>query len=173
MESIGFVITCWLLADLVAGVFHWWEDQYVDDKWPILGRLVGAPNQQHHADPLAFTKPGYWGRNSTTIIPSAILFALLFPSRWCLLAVFLSQANEIHAWSHQRCNWFIQMLQETGILQHPKNHAAHHRDPFDRRYCVMSSILNPILDRLYFWRVLECLAQLCFGVKPRSQGAPQ
>jgi hypothetical protein len=168
MNTIGLLLTSWLMADLIAGAFHWWEDQYVDDKWPILGKLVGAPNQQHHAYPLAFTRQGYWQRNWTTIVPAVFGIVLSYQSPWwCLTFAFVSQANEIHCWSHTRCNWFIRMWQETGILQHPQSHGRHHRAPFDCRYCVMSDMVNPFLDAFKFWWTIEGAVHLLFGIRSR------
>lgn len=168
MYAVGLLLTAWLLADLLSGVFHWWEDQYVDDSWPVLGKLVGAPNQQHHADPMAFTRHGYWHRNWTTIVPAAIGFAVSWPHPlMCAAFVFVSQANEVHYWSHVRCNWFVRMFQETGVLQHPASHSRHHRAPFDCRYCVMSDLVNPVLDAFEAWWFIEGAVYLLFGIRSR------
>jgi hypothetical protein len=46
VEVIGAV----LVADSLSGLFHWLEDAYGNEKWPIIGRLVTKPNILHHPD---------------------------------------------------------------------------------------------------------------------------
>lgn len=170
---ILFIIGSWLLADFIAGVFHWWEDSYLTQSDSFLGRLIGGPNQLHHADQYAFLKGTYWQRNYTTIVPSliAMLLCLCFEpikNGW-LCMLFLSQANQIHAWAHSKKSngWIIRGMQRLAILQSPRHHSEHHRNPFHVRYCVMSPLLNPILDAIGFWRGLEFFGRMFFGVKPR------
>ncbi|MEQ1828042.1 MAG: fatty acid desaturase CarF family protein [Pirellula sp.] len=174
METFGWIIAAWLMADFLSGFWHWLEDRYFDVSWPIVGDYIAKPNQLHHAQPSAFLNQSYWSRNYTTIIPAGVALVLLivcaptsfraYISEWCdglswycLVILFVSQANEIHAWAHQRCNPTILALQETGLLQSPKHHGQHHRSPFEVKYCVMSDWLNPILDLVGFWRALEWL----------------
>lgn len=163
MAIIGTILAAWLFADFLSGVFHWIEDRYLREDWPVIGPMIAIPNTVHHSRPMMFLEGSYWHRNSTTIIPSLVLFAIAwllnFPA-WMLLGfLFLSQANEIHAYGHRhgKLPSWIAMLQETGILQSARHHAIHHRSPNDVRYCVMSNWLNPWLDSLRFWFALEYL----------------
>jgi len=169
-----FICLSWLAADFIAGFFHWWEDTYLTQSDSFIGRLIGGPNQLHHANQYAFLKGSYWERNYTTIVPSlaAMLFCLAFePLRdgW-LTMLFLSQANQIHALAHSksRNGWLVVMMQRLYIFQSPKHHSEHHRNPFHVRYCVMTPILNPVLDAIYFWRVLEIFVLACFWIPPRT-----
>jgi Lipid desaturase domain len=167
---IGYIVVCWLAADFVAGFFHWWEDQYAVESWPIIGTLVAGPNALHHADQAAFLKGSYWHRNWTTIAPAAIVglpVTFLFPQSF-LFFVFISQANEIHSWSHRRTNRIISVLQETGFLCSPLHHSKHHSSPFNIRYCVMSNWLNPFLDSVSFLSIIEHFTWVTIGVRPRS-----
>lgn len=168
LEFIGYIIVSWISADFLTGLFHWWEDRYSDPNWPIIGKLVAEPNLRHHEDPLHFTKGNYFYRNYTTLIPCLIIFFLIFPNKWCIIPLMASQANEIHCWSHLKCNWFIRMLQSTGIIQGPKSHLIHHKSPYEVRFCVMTDWLNPFLDTLQFWRLLEVVAFKFFGWKVRD-----
>lgn len=172
MKIASFVLCCWLLADLFSGVIHWWEDTYAKPEWPVLGRLVAEPNLLHHTQPNAFLKNGYWSRNSTSIAPAAVAGAVVWAvagfTPWLLVFAFLSQSNEIHAWSHQRCGRWVRAVQQTGLLQSPREHGKHHRAPFDCRYCVLSDWLNPVLDEIGLWRGLETLAFLLFRAAPRD-----
>ncbi|MFN9421301.1 MAG: fatty acid desaturase CarF family protein [Pirellula sp.] len=51
------------------------------------------------------------------------------------------------------------------MLQSPKHHAQHHIEPFESKYCVMTDWLNPILDRLDFWRRLEEIIWKVFAIR--------
>ena len=100
LSWIGFTLVCWLAADLLSGFWRWWEDRYADEQWPVIGKWIAKPNQLHHNQPIAFLNQGYWSRNWTTIVPAVVAFVLTFPNPWSLIFVFVSQANEIHAWAH-------------------------------------------------------------------------
>ncbi len=168
MYWIGYVVCCWLAADFVSGIVHWWEDRYANERWPIIGKFIAIPNQRHHSQPLHFLQGSYWYRNYTTIIPAAIGCLLLWKYVPVLFFVFISQANEIHAWGHRKGKlpgWVV-MLQEAGILVSPKGHAAHHVDPFICNYCPMSDLVNPFLEYVGFWGRLERLIAVTTGIKP-------
>lgn len=172
VEVIGTFFTAWLLADFLTGVFHWFEDRYIRTDWPILGKYVAVPNELHHTDPRAFLNQGYFGRNWTTLLPSALAFAGCYalgsPLVVLLALVFVSQGNEVHAWSHSKgiVSPLVRSLQETGMLQSPRQHSEHHRSEFDVRYCVLSDMLNPLLDLFGFWGWIEYgLARLGLKVK--------
>lgn len=166
---IGYMIICWLIADLIAGTFHWWEDQYDVHSIPIVGKLVGGTNADHHANPRRFLSGSYWERNWSNLLPAitvAMLVTVFAP--WCALPFWMvSQANEIHAWSHQRCNRVIRALQDAELCSSVKHHAQHHVDPYSRRYCVMSGWLNPVLDLCGYWMFLEFVIWTFTGILPR------
>jgi ubiquitin-conjugating enzyme E2 variant len=166
------LFAAWLTADFLSGLVHWIEDRYGDPEWPIAGPLVVAPNIKHHTDQMAFTVGGYWERNWTTIVPAAIVAGVAAACGWWFVAAafaFLSQANEVHSWAHQRCTRQIRGLQLLGILQSPDQHAQHHKRPFDRNYCVMTDILNPILSAARFWEAAEFVVYQVSGVRPRPE----
>lgn len=165
----GYIILCWLMADFIAGFFHWWEDQYATEDMWIIGTLVAGPNSMHHDRPTAFLAGNYWGRNWTTIVPAlAIALPLLYWAPFYSLPFFFAtQANEIHGWSHQKCSPFIRILQEIELFTSVKHHAQHHVDPFSRRYCVMSGWLNPVLDYIGIWAGLEWIGRRVFEAEPK------
>lgn len=163
------IFAAWLTADFVVGLVHWWEDRYGDPAWPILGRLVVEPNIRHHSDPRSFLSGNYWHRNYSSILPAAVVAAVsLACGEWWLLlvAVFASQGNEIHGWAHQKCSRFVRGLQMTGLLHSPEQHADHHERPFSTNYCTMTDWMNPVLERVRFWRGLEAVFS-CVGIHPR------
>lgn len=162
---LGYLMTCWLAADFISGFYHWLEDRYAKDDWPIIGKFVAKPNKLHHSAPSAFLVGSYWTRNWTTFAVALPAFAMIFPNKWCLIFAMVSQANEVHAWAHQKCNRWIRVIQSTGILQSPREHGLHHHSPFEVRYCVMSNWLNPILDEFGFWRFAEWCLGKTIGIK--------
>jgi ubiquitin-conjugating enzyme E2 variant len=170
--DLGYALAAWVVADFLSGVVHWIEDRYGDPAWPVIGRHVIEPNILHHRDQMAFTAGGYWQRNWTTLVPAAAAAGMAWLAGSAFLAVtflMLSQANEIHAWAHQRCVRPIRGLQLIGIFQSPEQHADHHRRPFDRNYCTMSDWLNPLLSRAGFWPALELLVARVTGLSPRPE----
>ncbi|MDZ4307558.1 fatty acid desaturase CarF family protein [Allopontixanthobacter sp.] len=156
----------WLLADFLSGVLHWVEDRFGPGRehWPLIGRLIFAPNLLHHVDPTAFTRAGFLDRNWTTwavVAPLACALLWLFGSHPWIWAAAAggAAANEVHAWAHRRTlapGWAT-VLQRAGFIQSPAHHAVHHVPPYLRSYCILTDWLNPLLDRTRFWRRLERL----------------
>lgn len=167
----GYIIICWLCADLIAGTFHWWEDQYDVGRSPIMIKLIGRVNAEHHLKPTRFLEGNYWQRNGSNLIPSIIVASLVtwFAPLYALPFWFVTQANEVHGWSHQKCNRLVRTMQEVEMLASVRHHAQHHAAPYCRRYCVMSGWLNPILDTFGYWRTLETIGRVVFGVRSRHQ----
>lgn len=172
MSDVLWLLSAWLTADFFSGVVHWWEDRYGDPAWPVIGRFVIAPNIKHHEDQMAFTRPGYWQRNWTSIVPAFALAAvayLLGDTFAAAVLLFLSQANEVHAWAHQRCSRPIRGLQMLGLLCSQEQHALHHRQPYSSHYCTLTDWVNPVLSRLEFWPLLESTVGCLTGVWPRIE----
>jgi hypothetical protein len=171
MMTAAYIFSAWIAADIATGAFHWWEDRYGDPSWPIIGPLVVQPNILHHRDPRAFLSGNYWTRNSSTIVPAALIATIAAAAgQWwiALVAAIGSQANEIHGWAHQRCSRPIRGLQLLGVLHSPDQHAVHHQRPFDKCYCVISDWSNPVLSLVGFWSAAEWMIGL-FGPRPRTE----
>ena len=169
--TVWFVVGAYLFAELLSGMFHWWEDRYGNPDWPIIGRYVIQPNIEHHKYPSRFCKGTYWQRNYTTLLPAMLLSLIAFSAEeyfLCLTGCFMSQANELHAWTHTKKNSLIRGLQKIGIVQSHRQHAIHHKRPYDKYYCVMTNYLNPVLASIGYWDALEWLVGL-FGIKPRAE----
>lgn len=161
---VGELVLGWLTADLITGAFHWWEDRYGRLETPFIGPFIVAPNRLHHAEPLAFTKHGFWARNGASMVTAAVAGGLLwaaFGLSFWLAALVLGGGltNEVHRFAHQpsKAPAWVKMLQRTGLLQSPKEHAAHHRPPQDVNFCVLTDWLNPGLEMVGFWRRIERL----------------
>lgn len=159
---VGQLVLGWLLADLVTGAFHWWEDSFGSESWPVIGPWIIQPNRLHHRDPLAFTRHGFCARNRASIIAAILVAAvlgLLFGAQPWIIALGIGAAlsNEVHRYAHQPSlapKW-IRVLQDVGLLQSPRQHAIHHRPPHTANFCVLTNWLNPLLEGVGFWRLRE------------------
>lgn len=160
-QILGEAIAGWLFADFVTGLFHWWEDRIGRVDMPFIGKWLIEPNRLHHSDPMAFTGGTLADRSLASAVAActlATLWVLAFgPSVFCLaFAIGGSVVNEVHRLAHLgKAAGLIGMLQEVGLLQSPAHHAGHHRGAHDRRYLVLTDMLNPVLDRLKVWDRLE------------------
>lgn len=169
---LGQALIGWLIADLLSGLVHWWEDRCAEQRWPLIGRLIVAPNRLHHTDVLAFTRSGLIERNLPAWLAVALISGIWLASAgpsvvWVTATIGGAMAGEVHRLAHQPASAGVvaRILQEMGVFQSPKHHAGHHRAPADRRYCVLSNWTNPALDALGVWTALELtLAQL--GMTP-------
>lgn len=165
-----------LVADFGSGLLHWLEDGYGRPHWPLIGRWVTAPNLLHHARPRQFTRHG-WLRSAGVLLVLGGIVTLLALAldlmSWHMVVVVLLgiNANEIHKWAHQSTAErprIATVLQTIRLLQGPAHHARHHRGTKDPHYCVLTPFVNPLLERIQFWRRLEWLVARLLGVDKRS-----
>ena len=161
------VLMCILIADFLTGLFHWFEDTYGDPGFPILGPLVFEPNLLHHEQPMKFTMSGFCLRNYQSWLIAAatcsVVYLLgVFSWHVALVGFLAGMGNEVHVWTHKRGPCWIRLLQEMGIIQHPRQHAKHHKAPFDSHFCTLTNAMNPVLELVHFWRGLEWVISL-FG----------
>jgi len=169
------LLSGWLIADLFGGIVHWLEDRMLSERTPLLGSVIAA-NRLHHAEPMAFTAKGLVERNLATWLVAcsvAVLWLLLVgPSLvWIAASVGGAVSSVAHFLAHVRSgNRFVLILQDTGLLQSAGHHAGHHRPGAARRYCVLTSLLNPILDGLGIWSALERIGSRC-GIHPVEDAA--
>ena len=100
---------------------------------------------------------GFWALGWLNIFTgSAVLFGMF--------------ANEIHAAAHKspkENGRVITAIQKTGLMQSHKHHAQHHRKGKDTHYCVMTSHLNPVLERVQFFQTIEKGIERTTGIVPR------
>ena len=162
-------------ADMLTGLVHWAEDTYGDPNWKFMGigKHVVWPNLIHHKYPREMIKGTWLDRVWTSVVFIVILTAIVWAFGGLTIevaAVFWIAVwgNEFHCWTHrspQENGKFITFLQKIYILQAPKQHAKHHFSPYDTNFCVMFSFVNPILQFLRFWKILEGTLSL-IGLKP-------
>lgn len=152
----------WLIADLLSGLVHWLEDRVLWVGMPLLSRSVVEPNRLHHREPDAFLAQSLLARNSTTwaaVAAIALAWHMIASFSWVWIGALAGglAVTEVHVRAHRTSGLrgYYRALQEIGIVQSAAHHWQHHRYPMDRRYCVLTNWLNPLLDRAGIWTRLE------------------
>lgn len=168
MILVAQVFLAWLLADFLSGAFHFIEDRILSgtQKSKFLQGVVND-NMIHHMTPSNIVRETWIGNMSTTMpitLPIAVLFLVIqdWTSLGFLTALFLTFGNLIHRFSHDpyiRDNLFITTMQSLYLFCPTRQHNEHHfkdrkvvaRPDSRVRYCVMTGLLNPVLDSIRFW----------------------
>lgn len=166
-------------ADFLAGVIHWIEDAYFTEETPVIGRLFITPNILHHHLPRHFTQLSWWDSSKDLLVAGLMVLAgaewlhLLTWQVW-LFVVLSVNANQVHKWSHRtraENGRIISWLQDWRILQTPRHHGLHHKDPKNTYYCPITNLVNPVLEKLSFWTRVEALIERLTGITHRSDTA--
>lgn len=169
------LLACILVADFVSGFFHWLEDAYGKEDWPVTGKLITQPNILHHHNPAYFTKHSWFKSADVLIVLGALILAVAFgigALNWMVIIVVCLgvNANEMHKWAHRSSKengWLITLLQKKGIIQSPLHHSHHHSGSKNTHYCVITNYINPVLDVVGFWNLLEKVIFKVTGVPRR------
>lgn len=178
--TILYAIAAVVLADFVSGLVHWAEDTFGSERTPVVGRWLIAPNLEHHRDAGAFVRKSWWESSWDLALIGAVLAAAaawLGRLSWelCLFIALSVNANQIHKWNHtspRRVPAPIRWLQALRLLQSRHHHLGHHRGAKDARYCVITDFVNPVLDGLRVWRLLERVLAPVLGA-PRQSTAKE
>lgn len=165
----------YLLVDFIAGFFHWAEDTLGTPETPIWGPTFVAPNVLHHDAPLEMNKI-HWFRNSLPIyVICLVVVGVSWANGWLNWQVWFFAfaglfAQQSHRWSHTPraiLPRFVLFLQRIKIFQDARHHYKHHRGDHSTHFCVGTPWLNPILDGVGFWRMLERWLIPVFGAPRR------
>lgn len=174
-----------LLADFISGVAHWVCDTWGTPDTPIIGVLIRS-FREHHVDQMAITRHDIIetnGDNCMSIAPALVIMAFLpihpsgvfgvvMHSFVLTLSIFIALTNQFHKWSHERKRHpIVQFLMSNNLILSHRAHKLHHKDEFDVGYCITTGWLNPPLDAINFWRVLEKVVTLTTGAIPRANDA--
>ncbi len=164
----------YLIADFGSGLVHWFCDTFFEEETPLLGRLLIQPFREHHRDPQAMTRHGFFelnGNNCLAMIP--VLFLALWaggPTAGSSLSQFahsllftvsltIFATNQFHRWAHeQEPPVAVRWLQRSGLILRPERHQRHHRD-FSREFCMTSGWMNSPLDALLFFPRIELVVR--------------
>jgi ubiquitin-conjugating enzyme E2 variant len=153
------------LADFVSGVVHWSADTYGSPTMPIFGGFVRT-FREHHADQVDITRHDFIETNGDVcIFSSPVHFSLLWLvedplALCCVFGLFLGSYfnSQIHKWAHlTERPWYIRLLQRVRFFLSPAHHSNHHSGPHLTHYCITTGWMNPVLDRIGFFRKLEWL----------------
>jgi plasmanylethanolamine desaturase len=177
MSIILDIILVLLAVDFGSGLLHWLEDSYGRPDWPISGKWITRPNMLHHRHPRAFTMNNWLHSATVLLVFGVIILTVVWGTgalTWqVLLFVAIGvNANEFHKWNHlprRRRPMLFRLLQDAGVLQSARHHGAHHTDGKDSHYCVITNLINPILDSSRFWRGLERSLEFLFGIHKRPE----
>jgi ubiquitin-conjugating enzyme E2 variant len=175
---LGAIAVSLLIADFITGLFHWAEDTWlVPGRSKLLDRFVVSDNIDHHRHPGKIRAGHYWATNRVCIAlaaGTAAVLALCHVGAWepYLVLALLSQSNQVHMWAHSSSPpKAVAALQRVGLLQSTRHHALHHKRPYASRFCTLTGYLNPLLDRIRFWRALEAVVVRCGGTVQRASAA--
>ncbi|KAL5730840.1 palmitoyl-[glycerolipid] 3-(E)-desaturase [Ranunculus cassubicifolius] len=182
LEPMAAGLIGYVLADLGSGVYHWAVDNYGDGSTPVFGSQIAA-FQGHHKWPWTITRRQF--ANNIHALGRIITFIVLPIDLAFNDPVFLSFAGvfsgcimfsqQSHAWSHgtkSKLPPVVVALQESGVLVSRSQHAAHHREPYNNNYCIVSGAWNTFLDENKVFEALELVIFFKFGVRPRSWEEP-
>lgn len=187
-----FVLVAMTLADLVSGLAHWGLDTWGTPATPVFGPFIRS-FREHHVDQTAMCKHDFIETNADTTLP---LLPFVFLQFICIRLLsnslttyhhnlnasnigfhvfvltfmgLVTITNEIHKWSHQvKQAPIVRALMNYNILMSPVAHRRHHKDPFDKSYCITTGWLNIPLDAIRFWRILEFIVTQTTGAIPRE-----
>jgi ubiquitin-conjugating enzyme E2 variant len=154
---------CIVLVDFLSGLVHWLEDAYGQPDWPISGKWITQPNILHHHDGRHFIRHSWAHRADALLLMGGMTVMVCYCLgclNWMVWLVVLVgvNANEFHKWAHcskAENGRLITLLHRLRILQTPAHHAHHHRGGKNTHYCVVTNFVNPILDAIRLWDILE------------------
>jgi ubiquitin-conjugating enzyme E2 variant len=175
-----------LAADLVSGLVHWGADTWGNQTWPIVGPTLIRSFREHHVDASAITRHDFVETNGATALVLLPLLAGVHAvtpfgtAAWTpvhsraavftlSLAFFVFMTNQIHKWSHvDVAPAPVRLLQSAGLILTTEHHRGHHAGQHTRHYCITTGWMNPLLDRVDFFRRSERVVQAVTGLRPRE-----
>ena len=177
------VLAGWVFTDFACGMIHWAGDTWGRPTMPVIGRMLVRSFREHHVDPAAITRHGtvqVLGEQAIFAVPLIVLLKFYDPGRddalgaallVCMYTVMIAAmvSNLFHRWAHMaRPPWIARVMQRAGLIISFRQHARHHCPPYVTSYCIAIGWLNPLLDRIRFWRGLEWLVWKTTGAVPRE-----
>jgi ubiquitin-conjugating enzyme E2 variant len=180
-----------LWGDLVTGLVHWAADTYCSEDTPVIGQSLIKPFRLHHTYPRDICTHNLITTVGNTCILAVPLLSLCLYLMWAdsesgwlaftilcvsLMAGATVATNQFHKWAHQeKPSRMVRLLQRLRLVLEPTHHESHHTEPFNVHYCITNGWLNPLLNKIKFFRRLEA-ALAFFGfktAKAQEQHQPQ
>jgi ubiquitin-conjugating enzyme E2 variant len=179
----------YIVSDFLSGFVHWAGDTVGDESTPIFGANFVRPFRYHHVDPEDITRHDFVetnGNNCIVAAPVLMLVLFLLPHQTGVLfytcvviactALFVFCTNQFHKWAHMKkpALW-IRVLQRAGLILSPEHHVIHHTAPRDKYYCITVGWMNPVLEKIRFFRGLERLISRVSpgALRPHPDDRPQ
>jgi len=169
-----------LAGDLVSGIVHWAADTYGSEDTPLIGPSLVKPFRLHHVYPRDICRHGLVELTGNVCILAVPLLSICLYLLWlipgsallafsviclALMSAATVATNHFHKWAHQESpSSFARWLQRKRLVLEPRHHSVHHTQPFTVNYCITTGWLNPILNKLKFFRRLEAVLAF-FGIK--------
>lgn len=170
-----------VLSDFVTGLLHWIADTYGSEHTPVLGPSVVKPFRLHHLYPRDIcTHNLVTTLGNSCIVAGPFLSLSLYliwrmpESRWLPLAVICLTilaggtvaTNLFHKWAHQENpSALVRWLQRRRMVLEPSHHDLHHTEPFNMHYCITNGWLNPVMNKIGFFRKIEAALRRV-GIEP-------
>lgn len=169
-----------LAGDFISGLAHWLADTYGSERTPLVGANFIKWFRLHHVYPKDICTHGFIATNGNTCILAAPLVGFCLPFVWeeevsamraftvlttVLMAAATVATNQFHKWAHTDVPPRIaRLLQSAHLILRPQHHSQHHTAPHLTDYCIANGWLNPLLEKIRFFGVLE-RALLKLGIR--------
>jgi ubiquitin-conjugating enzyme E2 variant len=169
-----------LAGDFISGLTHWLADTYGSERTPLVGANFIKWFRLHHVYPKDICTHGFITTNGNTCILAAPLVGFCLPFVWdeevsamrafTVLTTVLTAAttvatNQFHKWAHTDVPPRVaRLLQSAHLILRPQHHSQHHTAPHLTDYCIANGWLNPLLEKIRFFGVLE-RALLKLGIR--------
>lgn len=172
-----------VLGDFAGGLVHWAADTYFSEDTPILGQALIKPFRQHHVYPRDICTHNLVSIVGNVCILAVPLLTVCLYLLWIsdhgllafvilcttLMAAATVATNLFHKWAHQeRPSESVRWLQRMRLVLEPEHHQVHHTEPFNMHYCITNGWLNPLLNRIGFFRKLEAMLRF-FGIEAAKE----
>ena len=158
-------------GDFISGIVHWAADTYCSEDTPVVGPSLVKPFRMHHLYPRDICTHNLFETVGNVCILAVPILSVCLYLLWlmpesgllafavvcvALMAAATVATNQFHKWAHQESpSAFARWLQRTRLVLEPSHHKRHHTEPFNMHYCITNGWLNPLLNKLNFFRRLE------------------
>lgn len=157
--AVGLV-SGYFAADLFSGCAHLTTDSWNPEIFPESLAKVFRGAQEHHNNPADVLGEGVWENNKKYHVASYValgITSLLRLSGFGFASEILDVVILMNMWT----GWFhacghgayqeypiVRVLQRKGLLISKAEHGKHHKPPHERDFCVISGLMNPVLNRV-------------------------
>ncbi len=155
LDALLLLGLCLLLTDLISGLLHVILDNPRSLEVPAIEGLAQG-FQRHHEHPSRIYEMPLYQHLYVMHLPLTALFLVTIPFQESRLSVvFLGMVLALHLmqmahlWAHlppERVPGLVTRLQKAGILLSKPRHDKHHTPPYNRDFCIMTGICNPLLN---------------------------